>query len=996
MSKQGFTWIDAHQKIADYLSDHRNDQPAIIQLLRDLEITALNDKDENDQAIELSEIDPFTFFCYLYKHGSEKNLTHLQRITERLGYSPQPTDIQGIPSANAQKVWLFPYKKTRTHNEVARLWTFFDAVRADTVTESLFNDVLSIKNVGLIKLTEALFMVKPEKYLPIDGPVRPWLLAQLGIDAKFKTWIEYLNILEIIRSKTDLSFPGISYAAWIARQESPIGYWIFQANPDTFDLVTAIQKNLLTTWSVTSHKNEIQSGDKVIIWATGKESGCYALAEVTGKPGPTQPAPDDHLWKVEKKTGFAVPIHITHDLSSAPLFWSVLKTIPDLEDFKAGNQGTNFMATESEYAVIADMAESARKPRTWLYAPGADAKYWDEFRKAGIMAIGWDELGPLTDYGSKEDIVQKLQILQETEKSKKNDATACWEFCNGLVAGDTVIVKKGRLELLGYGVIKGEYQFDAKREEFKHVRTMDWKAEGHWTVTESLALKTLTDISPYPGYPEQLMEIMTGSRIPTKKETTTRKQNQAINTILFGPPGTGKTFNTINKALSILQGIPVEQLNPDRQVLQEQFRQFQNDGRIGFVTFHPSFSYEDFVEGLKPVIDEVKGNLKYEIQPGIFKTMVVNAAYEYVQTLSPDTGRVTFEDRWDSFIEEIENKLSDGIEASFALKSGKKIQLVRISEKGNMILRHEGATTDQEYVVSRERTKKLYDTFHSVDDIENINTAVRSVIGGSNASAYWAVLKEMASKKTQGQKKNEPTAPTWEQKASRVSDLDWSEVDPDAQSVQPYVLIIDEINRGNIPAIFGELITLIEEDKRAGREEGLSLTLPYSKETFHVPANLYIVGTMNTADRSIEALDAALRRRFSFEPLYPQTEKLVENIDDVNIRAILEKINNRLERLLDRDHTIGHAFFIGAKSIDDLSAAFKSKVIPQLQEYFYGDFRKLGMILGKGLVVTEDLPADEWPSGFADEAEEAKSQVYRIKELKTQEEWKTALKSILA
>ena len=794
MNREGFTWIDAHSKIFDYLSKHRNDQLGLIQLLRDLEITALNDKDEHDQTIELTEIDPFTFFCYLYKHGPERNLTNLQHLSDRLGITPQPTDIKGLPSANAQKVWLFPYKKTRTNNEVPRLWEFFDAVQANTVNDKIFDDILTIKNVGLIKITEALFMLKPEIFLPVNGPVRPWLLTQFGIDAKFKTWADYLNILTTIRTRTELTFPVISYNAWLARQESPVGYWIFQGNPASFDLVTALQKNLLTTWSVTAHKNEIKAGDKVIIWATGKEPGCYALAEVTDKPGPAQPAPDDHLWKITKASGLAVPIHITHDLSSAPLLWSELKTIPDLEELKVGNQGTNFMATESEYSIIADMAESARKPRTWLYAPGAGAEYWDKFLQDGIMAIGWDKLGPLTSYESKDDIVQKLQILQETEKSKKNDATACWEFCKGLRPGDTVIVKKGRSELLGYGIIKGDYQFDTSRDAFQHVRTMDWKTEGHWTVAEPLVLKTLTDISPYPGYPEQLMAIRTGNKVSIVKPSTSRKRNQSINTILFGPPGTGKTFNTINKALSILQGIPVEDLDADRQLLQEQFRQFQYDGRIGFVTFHPSFSYEDFVEGLKPVVDEAKGNLRYEIQPGIFKTMVVNAAYEYVKTITSESGKITFEDLWDSFIVDVESRLSDGNEVSFTLKSGKKILLIKISEKGNMVLRHEGATTEQEYIVSRERTKKLFETFQSLDEIENINTAVRSVIGGSNASAYWAVLKAMSSRKTNTQKRDEPIAPTWEQKASRVSDIDWSEIDPDAQSVQPYVLIIDEIN----------------------------------------------------------------------------------------------------------------------------------------------------------------------------------------------------------
>lgn len=994
MEMNNFTWITVHHQLADYLSQHRNDQPGLVQLLRDLEINALNDRDDGDQVIDLAEIDPFTFFCYLYKFGPVKSLANLQRLSDRLGFLPVPTDVKGVPTANAQKVWLFPYKKSRKNNEVARLWAFFDAVRQDSVTDQLFADVLSIRNVGRTKLTEALFTIQPKSYLPINRPVRPWLLTQFNIDAQFETWTDYLTLLSSIRAQTNQPFAEISYEAWLARQEAPVNYWIFQGNPEAFDLTAALQQNILTSWTVTAHKDKIHPGDQVIIWATGKEAGCYALAEVTGKPGPARPAPDDHLWKNPRRNDLAVSLRVTHDLSSTPLSWAYLKTIPDLEDLKVGNQGTNFMATEQEFTTIADLAGSARKPKTWLFAPGHGASAWDEFYQKGIMAIGWDGLGNLATYSAKDDIVRRLQELEATEESKKNDATACWEFVQGLRPGDIVISKKGRNELLGYGTVKGDYRFDSSRKEYQHTRLVEWKAQGRWPVQESLAIKTLTDISPYPGFPEKLMAIMTGGKLPLRKTITPRIRTNPVNSILFGPPGTGKTYQTINRALSILQGIPVSALSKDREAVQEQFRQFQTDGRVGFVTFHPSFSYEDFVEGLKPVIDEAKGNLKYEVQPGIFKTMVVHAAYEYVKTVTTEPGRLTFEDRWDVFVQDVEDRLSEGSEFVLQSRSSKNLHVVKVSDKGNLIIRHEGATTDQEYVVSRDRSKKLFESYPSLDAIDNINTAFRAVIGGSNASAYWAVLKALSAKEVP-QFHVEPEAPSWGQKASRVEDLDWSAIDPNAPSVRPYVLIIDEINRGNIPAIFGELITLIEDDKRAGREEGLALTLPYSKETFQVPANLYIIGTMNTADRSVEALDAALRRRFSFEPQMPQPDLLPKDIGGVDLSALLSKMNERLERLLDRDHTIGHAFFMGATSIEDLALVFRSKVIPQLQEYFYGDWRKIGMVLGKEFVTAEDTPAYSWPSGFDDDAEEAKSQIYRIRDVTTPEGWKKALLSIL-
>ncbi|MEG0696518.1 MAG: AAA family ATPase, partial [Algoriella sp.] len=168
---------------------------------------------------------------------------------------------------------------------------------------------------------------------------------------------------------------------------------------------------------------------------------------------------------------------------------------------------------------------------------------------------------------------------------------------------------------------------------------------------------------------------------------------------------------------------------------------------------------------------------------------------------------------------------------------------------------------------------------------------------------------------------------------------------------KPFVLIIDEINRGNVSQIFGELITLIEEDKRLGNDEAIEVTLPYSKEKFGVPSNLYIIGTMNTADRSVEALDTALRRRFVFEEMPPKydLDELQENLFGFTASHLLVTINKRIEKLLDSDHQIGHAYFLN-KDENTIITSFYKNIIPLLQEYFFGDYGKIGLVLGSGFV----------------------------------------------
>lgn len=313
-------------------------------------------------------------------------------------------------------------------------------------------------------------------------------------------------------------------------------------------------------------------------------------------------------------------------------------------------------------------------------------------------------------------------------------------------------------------------------------------------------------------------------------EKVTMKKEFDKNVIFYGPPGTGKTYTTAKRAVEICKTDSEEDLTDYSQIMKK-YNELKKNKRIEFITFHQSYGYEEFIEGIKPIVSneddesedesennqeskndiKIENDIKYDIVDGIFKKFCDNARKAIIET-----------------------------------------------DKNNDI------------------------------------------------------------------------------------------------PLEAYVFIIDEINRGNISKIFGELITLIETTKRAGKKECISTKLPYSKEEFTVPDNVYIIGTMNTADRSIALMDTALRRRFYFEEMLPNYDLLKDIfVEDegvkVNIGAMLKAINERIEYLYDREHTIGHAVFLELEennNIDKLENIFKKSVIPLLQEYFYEDYDKIRLILG--------------------------------------------------
>lgn len=484
MIDEKFSWVDTHKEITQYLSTKENSQQDLIALLKFVGIGPFNDKtDSGDHDIELDEIDPFTFFCYIYKYGTKKRLVYLQQIAKKLDISI-PTGEGGIPSTQAQKVWLFPYKYERVNNEIIRLWDLFKKELKDEITDEDFEDILKIRGTAKTKLTEALFYVDPEKYLPINGPTKPYLKEVLGIDPKFNTYSEYKDILEQIKLKTDMPFYELSYEAWKWNNERKnVNYWIFQGNSKVFDFETALREEVLTDWTVTAHKDKIKTGDKVILWITSSQSGCYALAEVTSEPHKKSSSPDDYLWKGEDEYTLKVDIRITHNLVDKPILQQDIERIEELNDLKVGNQGTNFSATEEEFEFLSNLATSNITRQYWLYSPGENARKWDEFYADGIIGLGWDRIGNLKLYNSRSEIKDALVKAYGGTGSKMNDVSANDDFLNKMNIGDTIIVKKGRSELLGYGIVTSDYQYDENRTEYQKLRQVEWKLKVRFSST---------------------------------------------------------------------------------------------------------------------------------------------------------------------------------------------------------------------------------------------------------------------------------------------------------------------------------------------------------------------------------------------------------------------------------------------------------------------------------------------------------------------------------
>jgi hypothetical protein len=533
-----------------------------------------------------------------------------------------------------------------------------------------------------------------------------------------------------------------------SQSEQEPNYWVFQANPSIYDLEAALKENVLEAWTVNQYAKDVKNGDKAIIRLGGSNIGVYALATITSNVHKIDVLENElkfYAKPEDAKSSNAVLLQLDYNLVNHPFGKNQMEFIK----LDGGRAGTNFKATQEQYDQILSYYQKTKNMNATnkiLYGPPGTGKTYK--LKEEYFPLYTTLQSNLTPQENFENVVKDLTWWQ-------------------VIAVALVELKQAKVfELMEHQWLK----YKAENSNSKNVRATIW---GN-------------------------LQFHTSEKCENVKYA--RRQDPLI-------------FLKDEDSYWSLDEEIAKELAPEIYDLFDSVNNFKPEAnkeikRYEFTTFHQSFAYEDFIEGIKPLIseDELNQDLAYQIEDGVFK------------------------------------------------------QICR---------------------------------------------------------------------------------------------------DADNDPKNRYAIFIDEINRGNVSAIFGELITLIEPDKRKGAKNEMWATLPYSKKPFSIPQNLDIYGTMNTADRSVEALDTALRRRFSFEEMMPKYDlPELGNVFGFPLGEVLKTINERIEILIDRDHTIGHSYFLGVQDENALRLAFKDKIIPLLQEYFYGDYGKIGLVLGDGFVQAHEKQKD--------------------------------------
>lgn len=748
-----YTWVAAYQKIAIKLKEYQSNHSGLIQVLETIGVDLLNDKDAGGKIIPLEDIDPFTFISYLNKYGDEKRIKLLNNLSDYWQLNETIYDVCGVPSSNAQNVWYFPYKSDRNNNEIERLWQFYFSVINDSVTDEQLKDIKSILSVGWTKITEGMFNLKPDVYLPLNGVVNPFLKS-LGIKVNNTTIDGIKETCSQVKRMIDKPFWQVSYEGWLFVEEQ----------------------------------------------------------------------------KYETK------------------YWRLGTSV--------GKGGAN---------ILPEMIENS------------------------IASIGWDNLGDFNLINPFNHTTLTKLLAEQNYNGVRNvasrKANEILSFINKVSLNDYIIAMDGgQVRAIGK-VLHNEYVY-LQELKFPHARIVDWVKKDISGVSFEEGLQTtLVEINDLANI-NKINKLISTSNMLININDSFVNDKHPLNQILYGPPGTGKTYNSIDRAVKIATG--KSGLHADNKI---EFDKLRKEGQIEFVTFHQGYSYEDFMVGIKPNVDSEE--LTFKPHKGIFYILVERAKENYLAAKEERSTLRSFDVVFDELLAPFEQDKDVEIKMS----SGSYFKITDV-ERGT--IRFKKPNGSETHTLSVETLKAIVEgkrDFHS------------------GLGSYYKPLVKLLKEK---QLTEEPKA-----------------------ILKNYVLIIDEINRANISKVFGELITLLEDDKRIDGDNELVVTLPNGELNFSIPPNLYIIGTMNTADKSISLIDVALRRRFEFIGYYPDVTRLEENYADR--MQLFEKLNEAIfTRKKTADYLIGHGYFMKAERTKQI---ILNKIIPLLMEYFSGRVEEVQEIL---------------------------------------------------
>ncbi|MDA9864125.1 EVE domain-containing protein [Flavobacteriales bacterium] len=724
-------------------------------------------------------------------------------------------------------------------------------------------------------------------------------------------------------------------AAWLRHVETMYGgpmprYWLFHGNARQYNFKSALEGGRLNWYAARQHRDLIQEGDKALLWITGRGGGLSAVMDISGASESLDSGIDD--WKDPgNRTEHMVPVRVTSEFYGNPISQDRAIKEPLLASLFLVDQGTNFEISPGQFHLFMSLAGIINKkmkgPKPvelkaalekflaqiptgnlrFAHYPkrmgGAELQV--SFGKGNQARVPWFALtkpGMDIQRGIYPILLyyRNLQTLMLCFCiSEEGDAGMSWpvEWVKDLTKVSEAYPAADR-----YGTSFLVDDFSVKWTE--GVATildrngepvdLDVIAQALWELTQRYL-----DLDWVPESVSVVQEPALEYEV---------EKAMAKNTILYGPPGTGKTWTFLHEYAD--QYTAKESAVERKEVLErvaEDMKWWQAASLA--ILEHGEMTVDDLIEH-----EMVKAKLAGSNSKNVRATLW-GSLQEHV---SPDCPWVNVQSRRPPYILWKAKRQNASV---FSISQDADLEEVKALDVWKE--RIENLMTADVKEVTRYEMVTFHQSFSYEDFVEGIKPVMEEGLEGLSYQIEDGVFKRIC------------------QRARN---------NPDDR----YAIFIDEINRGNVASIFGELITLIEPNKRLGEEDEVTVLLPYSKTEFGVPANLDIYGTMNTADRSVEALDTALRRRFTFEEVGPNPELMAnKTINGINLTKLLETINSRVEHLLDRDHCIGHSYFYNLKDageLVDLQTVFARNILPLLQEYFYGDLGKIGLVLGKAFV----------------------------------------------